>query len=225
MRGNELLDAMSWLPPKLVEAAEYSPKRRMGMRILAAACVCLMLGGIFAANLLTKQPSVIRINRLDGSMDSFAAYIDIYAEMFTGLPPAELRAVKREFAAVTGISYAAFQRKIPRELSLTRFWAVMTPPRADGSTERSLRDYVFEYQTADGGRLKLSVSAVGKPVRCVILPQSAYEDSVINGVTMQIFAADGEYLAEFSADGLYYSIEARDIDEPLVIDVLEGLAK
>lgn len=223
MRGSEMLDVMGYLPPEMVEAADKPARRQSWLRWAAIpACVCLILGSFAAARMFSPVTD-IHINYLGDSFHDFSAYIDILAEMYTGLPEEEFREIEQEFASETGIRYAAFTARIPTEFELNYFYATLTPAKPDGSTEESVRDYVLEYTAADGGRMKLAVSAKGKPLRCVILPDAAYEPSRINGTEMWIYAAGDEFLAEVSHDALYYSIQTDGISEALLREVLDSI--
>ena len=223
---------MGNLPGEMVESAEMtakkSAKQQKWLRFAAIpACACLIVGGIAGARIFTAPKMEIHINELSGSLADYTPMIKLNAvsEFYTGMPENELLAAKEAFAVNTGMDYEAFEAKIPEDLEMTLFSALITPANAEGAEEQKLRDYIFYFGTEAEGEMKLAVSAVGKPLSCVKYPPADYAPSTVNGEEILILSAGDEYLVEFTSDALYYTIETDGISEELLTEVLGNLTK
>ena len=241
MKREMMIQAMDLLDEKFIAEADPANAKNIRSKKIRstilrygsiAACVCLILVGMVMMRIYdhVERDILININRIDGSFDDFSAYIDIDATMFTGLPKEEYEAAIKDFEMHTRLDYAALEKNVPNDMVVSYFLATFTPPKVYGSSERMLHDYVLEYKTKNGGRVSIAMCSSGKPMRCVILPESVYEKSYIDETEIMIYASGNEsigynYIAEFSWKGVNYLIQGNDISEVLLQELLCSLIK
>lgn len=165
---------------------------------------------------VVKVATDIRINE-QKSVDSVTADMDItiadvaLADSGTIDPDAV-----DDFEARTGITFADFRNRF-QDYTLEDAVA-LNAPTGDGNYV--FRDYEFRL-VRGGSRVNVSFSPFGKPMRDYFFISDDMAVSVIDNTEVLIMRYDdNHYWAEFTADGLYYDIEADDIQESDFIEVL-----
>ncbi len=81
------------------------------------------------------------------------------------------------------------------------------------SRDYTLHDYVLEYTGADGEHLRIALSPVGAPLRCVVYQDKNVRPSSILGVEVIVQEISGAYYAGFCHAGLYFDIETQSIPQ------------
>lgn len=127
-----------------------------------------------------------------------------------------------DFHKFAGITYKDFTGRIPDTLEQCDFYSVSTRGyRETGSLgEYTLHDYVFNYQTQNGGRAKIAICSFEAPLRDCLLFCDNPEKSEINGVSMKIYGYQDTFIAQFSYNGINYGIETNNMAQDGLAELL-----
>lgn len=120
-----------------------------------------------------------------------------------------------DFHKFTGITYEDFTGKISDSLEQCDFYSVSSRGYSESGSlgEYTLHDYIFNYQTQNGGSAKIAICSFAAPLReCLIFCDNP-EKSVINGVSMEIYGYQDTFMAQFSCNGINYDIETSNMTQ------------
>lgn len=130
--------------------------------------------------------------------------------------------VIEDFHKFTGITYEDFTGKIPDSLEQCGFYSVSSRGYSESGSlgEYTLHDYVFDYQAQNGGSAKIAVCSSEAPLRDCLIFCDNPEKSVINGVSMEIYAYQDTVMAQFSYNGINYDIETSNMTQDGLVELL-----
>ena len=240
MKKEQLYDALGGINENYINEAHQTAKKktRAGWVKWAAmaACLCLVVAGALVLprlrsdsvepnpqlssnpNVGTEQPNgdeittqpnnknVLLVNTVDGVA---GADMDV---QFTYYPdPSENKSddVLIQFKNVAGLNYNNFVAKIPDVFVKERFYSVDVPSNA--AAAYIPHDFVFDYQTNNGGEIKIAICAKEKPLRDLIAICGNPKKSEINGIPVVILGCPDGFLVQFSWQSVNYDIETRSI--------------
>ena len=130
--------------------------------------------------------------------------------------------VIEDFHKFTGITYEDFTGKIPDSLEQCGFYSVSSRGYSESGSleEYTLHDYVFDYQTQNGGSAKIAICSFAAPLReCLIFCDNP-EKSEINGISMEIYGYQDTFMAQFSCNGVNYDIETSNMTKDGLVELL-----
>ncbi len=207
------------------EAANYGKKHKAVWikPAIAAACLCLALVGILCAKFGgTAQPentASIVVNEVNGiataDMDAQLSYYDTLSD-----PDKET--MLKNFEADTGFGYDNFTAKMPISFAISSFYS-MDVPADNAKTEYVPHDYVFEYQTQNGGDIRIAICYGEKPLRDCFVECDSPRQSEVNGVYVTVYGYQGSYMTYFSHENIYYDIEAKSITQAELEEIITCL--
>lgn len=184
--------------------------------VAMAACLCLVVSGAFVLPRLqgdsvepNPQPNnknVLLVNTVDGLA---GADMDV---QFTYYPdPSEDKSddVLIQFKNVAGLNYNNFVAKIPDVFVKERFYSVDVP--SDAAVAYIPHDFVFDYQTNNGGEITIAICAKEEPLRDLFVICDNPKQSEINGIPVVILGYQDSFLVQFSWQSVNYDIETRSI--------------
>ena len=184
--------------------------------VAMAACLCLVVSGAFVLPRLqgdsvepNPQPNnknVLLVNTVDGLA---GADMDV---QFTYYPdPSEDKSddVLIQFKNVAGLNYNNFVAKIPDVFVKERFYSVDVP--SDAAAAYIPHDFVFDYQTNNGGEITIAICAKEEPLRDLFVICDNPKQSEINGIPVVILGYQDSFLVQFSWQSVNYDIETRSI--------------
>ena len=184
--------------------------------VAMAACLCLVVSGAFVLPRLQSdsvepnpQPNnknVLLVNTVDGLA---GADMDV---QFTYYPdPSEDKSddVLIQFKNVAGLNYNNFVAKIPDVFVKERFYSVDVP--SDAAVAYIPHDFVFDYQTNNGGEITIAICAKEEPLRDLFVISDNPKQSEINGIPVVILGYQDSFLVQFSWQSVNYDIETRSI--------------
>ena len=184
--------------------------------VAMAACLCLVVSGAFVLPRLQSdsvepnpQPNnknVLLVNTVDGLA---GADMDV---QFTYYPdPSEDKSddVLIQFENVAGLNYNNFVAKIPDVFVKERFYSVDVP--SDAAVAYIPHDFVFDYQTNNGGEITIAICAKEEPLRDLFVISDNPKQSEINGIPVVILGYQDSFLVQFSWQSVNYDIETRSI--------------
>ncbi|MGN1344324.1 MAG: hypothetical protein ACI4U3_07070 [Traorella sp.] len=87
-----------------------------------------------------------------------------------------------------------------------------------------LHDWIFTLKK-DSLEIKIRFSDIGKPLRDVFFETKSTKQSTIHNVSMTIYQLNDLYYASFENNGLYFNIEAQNVNLNEFIEILEILTK
>lgn len=158
---------------------------------------------------ITTQPNnknVLLVNAVDGVA---SADMDV---KFTYYPdPSEDKSddVLIQFKNVAGLNYNNFVAKIPDVFVKERFYSVDVP--SDAAAAYIPHDFVFDYQTNNGGEITIAICAKEEPLRDLFVICDNPKQSEINGIPVVILGYQDSFLVQFSWQSVNYDIETRSI--------------
>ena len=184
--------------------------------VAMAACLCLVVSGAFVLPRLQSdsvepnpQPNnknVLLVNTVYGLA---GADMDV---QFTYYPdPSEDKSddVLIQFKNVAGLNYNNFVAKIPDVFVKERFYSVDVP--SDAAAAYIPHDFVFDYQTNNGGEITIAICAKEEPLRDLFVISDNPKQSEINGIPVVILGYQDSFLVQFSWQSVNYDIETRSI--------------
>ena len=120
-----------------------------------------------------------------------------------------------DFHKFVGITYEDFTGKIPDSLEQCDFYSVSSRGYSESGSlgEYTLHDYIFNYQTQNGGSAKIAICSFAAPLRDCLIFCDNPEKSVINGVSMEIYGYQDTFMAQFSCNGINYDIETSNMTQ------------
>lgn len=253
MKNEKILNAMGKISDELIEDAVITTRNKTHTAVwwkwaAAAACFCLIAAAFIALGLqnnpgklntqLSANPSVgvedpdnhesttqpksknvLLVNAVDGIV---SADMDV---QFTHYPdPAEAGNddVLKQFEAAIGFSYGDFTAKIPDVFVKKSFYSVDSHGYATG-TEYIPHDYVFGYQTENGGDIKIAICAEEEPLRDCFIMCDNPNRSEINGNSVVILGYQDYFLVRFSWENVNYDIETSNITLEELEHLLVGI--
>ncbi len=240
MKKERILNAVGKISDDLIEDAAVVAKKESSAVIrrrwvALAACLCLVMIGAFAAPALkgdhggvTPQPGInhetndalqendnnttqpanlLVVNEVDNIT---IADMDVQFSHYGSLSETENEVVLKQFETAMGLRYNAFTAKIPDTYVIKSFYSVDVPSDA-ARTEYVPHDYVFEYQTEDGGSARIAMCSAEKPLRDLFIMSDNPKLSEINGVSVAIYGYQGTFMVQFSHENINYDMETSNI--------------
>lgn len=130
--------------------------------------------------------------------------------------------VIEDFHKFTGITYEDFTGKIPDSLEQCSFYSVSSRGYSESGSleEYTLHDYVFDYQTQNGGSAKIAICSFAAPLRDCLIFCDNPEKSEINGISMEIYGYQDTFMAQFSCNGVNYDIETSNMTKDGLVELL-----
>lgn len=130
--------------------------------------------------------------------------------------------VIEDFHKFTGITYEDFTGKIPDSLEQCGFYSVSSRGYSESGSleEYTLHDYVFDYQTQNGGSAKIAICSFAAPLRDCLIFCDNPEKSEINGISMEIYGYQDTFMAQFSCNGVNYDIETSNMTKDGLVELL-----
>lgn len=188
---------------------------------LTAACIVLaiFIVPMSKKTVTTTYESSLNVNHIN-DYQSYAADIDMIS--YRQLDKEGFAWIKNEFASAIGIGYDEFIRRIPNEYGFLHFGFSRTAySQSDGSLQTVPHTYFFEYGTGTG-RVSIGLSSVGKPARCIVIPEENYKLSEIEGVPVLVlmYGNAGDLIAEFKYRNVNYYIDAKGISTEKLKELL-----
>lgn len=252
MKKEQLYDALGGINENYINEAHQTAKKktRAGWVKWAAmaACLCLVVAGALVLprlrsdsvepnpqlssnpNVGTEQPNgdeiatqpnstnVLLVSTVDGvasaDMDvKFTYYPDPFEENSDD--------VLIQFENVAGLSYNNFVAKIPDLFVKERFYSVDVP--TDSAAAYAPHDFVFDYQTKNGGEITIAICAKEEPLRDLFVICDNPKQSEINSLPVVILGYQDSFLVQFSWQSVNYYIEARSITLEELEQLLVGI--
>jgi len=212
MKNGELYEVLGDINEKHVkEAREYRKTKKPIWLKWGAIAACLVVALIVVPvlqNITAPDPIIsLMVNQTDYT----EPFTDLDGTSYTGISEAELDIVKTEFSQALGIEYDEFRKRLDDHFNIIQFGALFIPPKADGSTQRTLHDYWFTYTTDAGGQINIAMCAFDKPLKDVIIGDSGFADSQINDTTLKIYGTQDYFIAGFNHQNINYYITANGI--------------
>lgn len=159
------------------------------------------------------------INEADGIM---TADMDVQFSYYTDLGTDELASAYSDFEQMIGLSYKDFAIKIPKIFVSKAFYSVDAPSGV-AKKEYTPHDYVFEYQTKNGGEVTIAICALEEPLRDCFIVCDKPEQSEINGLAVIIYGYEDKFMVQFSCDHVNYDIETNNITRKELEELLTGM--
>lgn len=152
--------------------------------------------------------NVFVINEVRSMM---TADMDVQFSYYTDFETVELESV-----------YIDFTSKIPDAFASKSFYSVDIP--ADAAREEYIpHDYVFEYQTENGGEVTIAICAIDEPLRDYFLVCDDPKQSEINGFPVVIYGCKGIFMVQFTYENINYDIETNHITQKELEYLLTGI--
>lgn len=222
------------------EAIAYQNKRKSKSWLkwaAMAACLCLVIIGTFVApglqgesggvdpqlsgtpgtniiqsgsdNEITQpgKTNLLVVNEVEGVM---SADMDVQFSHYNDLSAVEREIILKEFETTIGLGYDDFTAKISDTFVSRSFYSVDVPTDAT-RTEYIPHDYVFEYQTENGGETRIAICSAGEPLRDCFIKCDNPKQSEINGVAVVIYGYRDTFMVQFSHENISYDIETSNI--------------
>lgn len=240
MKKEQLYEAIGNINENYINDAHKTAKKKshpVWLKWVAmAACLCLVVSGAFVLprlqsdsvepnpqlstnpNIGTEQPNNDEITTQPNNKNVlFVNTVDRVARadmdvQFTYYPdPSEDKSddVLIQFKNVAGLNYNNFVAKIPDVFVKERFYSVDVP--ADAAAAYIPHDFVFDYQTNNGGEITIAICAKEEPLRDLFVICDNPKQSEINGIPVVILGYQDSFLVQFSWQSVNYDIETRSI--------------
>ena len=141
--------------------------------------------------------------------------MDVQITSFSKQAAAAWASAVEDFHKFAGITYEDFTGKIPDSFEQCDFYSVSSRGYKETGLpgEYTLHDYVFNYQTQNGGSAKIAICSFAVPLRDCLIFCDNPEKSVINGVSMEIYGYQDTFMVQFSVNGINYDIETRNMTQ------------
>ncbi len=196
------------------EAMEYrkSAKHTFIKLGTVAACLCIavLLVPILKKPFTTTYEFSLNVNHIKDYL-SYAADIDMIS--YRELDKEGVTWAKNEFASAIGMEYAEFTSLIPSGYEFSDFSLSRTPYVGnDGTSQMIPHTYFLEYNK-ESGRVRIGLSSIGKPARCIVIPEENYKLSEIEDVPVLVltYGDKDDFIAEFEYQNVNYYIDANGI--------------
>lgn len=127
-----------------------------------------------------------------------------------------------DFHKFAGITYEDFTGKIPDSLEQCDFYSVSSRGYSESGSlgEYTLHDYVFTYQSQNGGSAKIAICSFAAPLRDCLIFCDNPEKSEINGISMEIYGYQNTFFVQFFCNGIYYDIEMSNMTQDRLVELL-----
>jgi len=174
----------------------------------------------------TENSNAIVVNEMADIINT-ALDMDVQMASLNKLPQDVWSLVLEEFHAYVGISYEEFVSKIPGEFQCSHFYSLSIPgyKDADLKEEYRLHDYVFEYQTENGGEAIIAICSWEKPLRDYLIACDDPKQSQINDVNVLVYGYQNSFMVQFLCEGIYYDVETINITLVELERLLMGLTE
>lgn len=162
------------------------------------------------------------VNQVDSIM---AADMDVQFNSFKKLPYHVWMLVLEDFHKFVGITYEEFTDKIPDGFECCHFYSLSIRGYKDANLkdEYRLHDYVFEYQTENGGEATIAICSSEEPLRDYFIMCDNPKQSEINGISVIIYGYQDTFMVQFSHENINYDIETSNITLEELEDLLIGI--
>ena len=148
--------------------------------------------------------------------------IDVQLTSFSEQTSNLWSSVIEDFHKFTGITYEDFTGKIPDSLEQCDFYSVSSREHSESGSlgEYTLHDYVFTYQTQNGGSAKIAICSFAAPLRDCLIFCDNPEKSEINGISMEIYGYQDTFMVQFFCNGIYYDIKMSNMTQDGLVELL-----
>ncbi|MDE6167381.1 MAG: collagen-like protein [Acetatifactor sp.] len=173
----------------------------------------------------TTQPAktnLLVVNEVENIMTSD---MDVQLTSFDKLPYDVWMSVLEDFHKFVGVTYKEFTDKISDSFECNNFYSLSIPgyKDADLNDEYHLHDYVFEYQSENGGEVRIAICSSEEPLRDYFIMCDNPKQSEINGISVMIYGYQGTFMVEFSYKNINYDIETSNITLEELENLLTGI--
>lgn len=210
-----------------------------------AACLCLIVVVAFSSPVLQSEhigvdpqmsgtpessiaepekANLLAVNEVENVM---IADLDVQLTSFNKLPYHVWQLVLEDFHTFAGITYEEFTAKIPNRFECYHFYSLSIPGYKDANLtdEYRLHDYVFEYQTEDGGEATIAICSFEEPLRDYFIMCDNPKQSEINGVPVVIYGYQNTFMVQLSHENINYDIETSNLTLEELEDLLIGITE
>ena len=170
----------------------------------------------------TTQPAKTNLLVINEVENVMTADMDVQLCHYNNLSALEQETVLKEFQTANGLNYDDFTAKISDIYVLRSFYSIDVPADA-ARTEYIPHDYVFEYQTGNGGEIRIAICSAEEPLRDHFIKCANPKQSEINGIPVVIYGYQGTFMVEFSHKSINYDIETSNITMEELEDLLVGI--
>lgn len=234
----------------IIEARKENKKRRFQTKrwSMIAACLCLVMGTFiliekqveFDAPTIGGETPPIQSAPLENEetvfpvpkselivnqvKDYFTLCIDMDVEItdYFDLDETAYTSSMERFAETVGVSYEELTEKVPSIYRIEQFYSIDVPSLEE-PTLYVPHDYVFEWQTETGGRLRLAICANEEPLRDYFVQCDTPKISNVNGVDMIIHGFENSFMMQFSYGNINCDIDTSGISLPELEEFLTVL--
>lgn len=172
-----------------------------------------------------EEGNVLFVNKADNMMN---VDMDVQIVPYDGkMSESRWEEIINDFQEFTGMTYKEFVSKLPGIWENSSFYAMMAPDNNSGEQKKeySLHDYVFVFQTKNGGEATIALCSFEEPLRDCFVECDNPEQSEINGVPLVIYGHEKWYMVQFSYQNVHYDIEASNITLEELENLLSGILK
>ena len=155
----------------------------------------------------------IVINQLDAAPE--AVEQDVQRSSYGKIPYDVWEDIMARFQAKTGIEYHSFCARIPAEFSTYNFFTLSLRGYKDFSRDEDylLHDYVFECYNSTGAKAIIALCDFESPLQGAGTSEQDLVESQINGTPVTICSYGDTYWAQYSYQGVNYTIETTGLDQ------------
>lgn len=251
MKNEKIFNAVGKISDELIEDAIITTGKKTHTTVWVkwaamAACLCLAVAAFIVPKLQNnatgpvpqlstnlsigiEQPSnqestthpikknVLLVNSVNG-----IAIADMDARLTHYPDLSESDDILKQFETAVGFRYNDFIAKIPVAFINKSFYSLDVPADA-ARTEYIPHDYIFGYQTENGGDITIAICAEEIPLRdCFYICENP-KQSEINGNSVVILGSQGYFLVQFSWKNINYDIETSNITLEELEHLLVGI--
>ena len=252
MKNEKIFNAVGKISDELIEDAVITTGKKTHTTVWVkwaamAACLCLVVAFAFIMPRLQNNPvesgpqlstnpsigieqsnnqesttqpnkkNVLLVNSVNG-----IAIADMDARLTHYPDLSESDDILKQLETAVGFSYNDFIAKIPAAFVTKSFYSMDVPADAT-RTEYIPHDYIFGYQTENGGDIKIAICAEEIPLRdCFYICENP-KQSEINGTSVVILSSLDNFLVQFSWGNVNYDIETSNITLEELEHLLVGI--
>lgn len=217
MSTSKLVKAMNHLDDDLIlrSICEPFPKKNTWLKWAAAAAVLgLLLGCAIPAwkqwHGIRALPPAVTVPKAENRLLVNEVKAKSYPDIDTKHSFYEQATISDAFQKVIGIEYPAFAARLSGLLTIQAVYSEDVR-RSPENSEYKPHDFVFEAQTEAGGKVRLALSALGTPCRCVFFVCDDPASSKIGGTEILIYGIEDTYFARFCHENIYYDLETTNV--------------
>lgn len=251
MKNEKIFNAVGKISDELIEDALITTGKKTHAAVwwkwaAVAACLCLIVATFIVPKLQntpagsdpqlstnlsigieepgnqesTTQPikkNVLLVNSVNGiSIADMDARLTHYPDL------SESDDILKQFETAVGFRYNDFIARIPVAFKNKSFYSMDVPADA-ARTEYIPHDYIFGYQTENGGDITIAICAEEIPLRDCFYICDNPKQSEINGNSVVILGSQGYFLVQFSWKNINYDIETSNITLEELEHLLVGI--